>query len=264
MYKKMLVKDVIRETLAVLERKGYNVSGTRKYNTVYRSLAHFSQLNYEGTYSNEVGEAFMQSLREREKSLSMGFYRSYANAIEYANHVMEGDVTWRPEVKNQNYVDSCYRREVKLHEEYLKNSGKTKSDVRSRMHIVSRFLYHLDDSGVKKLTELTATHIYEAFQAASDKGGFNKSVGAFLRYAHRHSLTNRDYSVLVPQAKRHTPVPTVYTPEEVEKIIEASAMSKRCGKRDYAIVLIAARLGLRSCDITNLRFENIHADTGWI
>ena len=264
MHKKVLVEDVIRETLAVLERRGYNVSGTRKYITVYRALAQFSQLNYEGTYSHEVGEAFMQSLRERKEPLSAGFYRAYANAVEHANHVMEGDFTWRPEIKNQNYADSCYRQEMRLYEEYLKNSGKTNSDVRSRMHIVARFLRHLDDTDVKKLTAMGAVHIYEAFQAATDKGGFHKSVGAFLRYAHRHSLTSRDYSVLVPQAKRHIPVPTVYTPEEVEKIIETSVKSKRCGKRNYAIVLIAARLGLRSCDIVNLRFENILTDSGWI
>jgi len=44
----------------------------------------------------------------------------------------------------------------------------------------------------------------------------------------------------------------------VEKIIEVSAYSKLCGKRNRAIVLIAARLGLRSCDIANMQFENIN------
>jgi integrase len=34
--------------------------------------------------------------------------------------------------------------------------------------------------------------------------------------------------------------------------------SNACGKRNYAIVLLAARLGLRASDIAGMRFENLH------
>ena len=125
------------------------------------------------------------------------------------------------------------------------------------MHIVARFLRYIDVVGVSDLSDLTAREIYGAFQCVSDKGGFHKAVSAFLRYAHRHMLTAQDFNVLVPSASRHVPVPTVYTPDEVEKIINASAHSKTCGRRNRVIILIAARLGLRSCDIANLRFGNI-------
>jgi len=258
---KILVEDVVRETMAVLERQGYNASGSRKYITVYRALAHFSQKSCGGEYSHEVGEAFIQSLREFPNPLSKGFFRTYVNAVERANHIMEGDPNWHPCVKKMlEYEDSSHLKEARAYEEYLRNSGNTKSDVRSRMHIVARFLRHIESDGVIKLSEITAQHIYGAFQETSDKGGFHKAVSAFLRYAHRHMLTTQDFSVLVPSVRRHVPVPTVYTPDEVEKIIAASAHSKVCGKRNRAIVLIAARLGLRSCDIANLRFGNIHDD----
>jgi integrase len=70
-------------------------------------------------------------------------------------------------------------------------------------------------------------------------------------------LTIQDFSVIVPSVSRHIPVPSVYSPEEVEKIIQTAKSSKSCGKRNHAIVLIAARLGLRSCDIASLCFENL-------
>jgi len=264
MQREVKVADIARETLSVMERRGYKVTNTRKYNTIYRALARFSHDNYRGLYSQEVGEAFLQTLREREEALSVGYMRSNATIVEYSNRVMDGDFTWNPQAQNRDYADSCYRHEVKFYEEYLRNSGKTNSDVRARMHVVARFLRHLEDCGIEKLGDMMASHIYEAFQKATDKGAFHKSVGAFLRYAHRHQLTSQDFSVLMPSYKRHSPVPTVYTPDEVEQIITTSKKSKKCGKRNYAIVLIAARLGLRSCDIVNLRFKNIHTDSGWI
>ncbi|MCL2674737.1 MAG: tyrosine-type recombinase/integrase [Defluviitaleaceae bacterium] len=253
----ILVEDVIRDTMTALERQGYNKNGSRKYNTVYRGLARFAHRSFGGEYTYEVGEAFIQSLRERIPPLSKEFFRTYAVAVEHANHVMEGDDAWYPQKKPLECGVSAYTKEVAMYEEYLGNSGKTKSDVRSRMHVVGRFLSYVDNAGITKPSEITAQNIYGAFQAASDKGGFRKAVGAFLRYAHRHMLTAHDLSVLVPSVSRHIPVPTVYTPDEVEKIIAASSKSKVCGRRNRAIVLLAARLGLRSCDIANLRFGNI-------
>ena len=252
------VEDVIRETIAVLERQGYHVSSSRKYKTIYRALAQYSQSNFGGEYSHEIGEGFIQTLREQAVPLSPGFFRTYAVAVERINHVMEGDRDWYPRKKQLDYEKSSYQKEAGMYEEYLRNSGKTKSDIRARMHVVTRFLRYVDNAGGARLSELTVQEIYGAFQKASDKGGFHKAVGAFLRYAHRHMLTDQDFSVLMPSVSRHVPVPTVYTPEEVESIIDIAGHSKVCGRRNRAIVLIAARLGLRSCDIANLRFENIN------
>jgi len=253
------VEDVIRMTLAVLARQGYHVNESRKYTTIYRALAKFSHDRFGGEYSHEIGETFLQSLRERIPALSKGFYRAYAVVIERTNHVMEGDVDWHPRKKLLEYTVSSYTQEAETYEEYLKHSGKTKSDVRARMHIVTRFLRYIDIRGVKKLSEVTARHVYEAFQEANDKDGFHKAVSAFLSYAHRHMLTTSDLSILVPSVRRHIPIPSVYTLDEVEKIIESSAKNGRYPKRNHAIVLLAARLGLRSCDIANLRLENIHS-----
>jgi len=256
----ILVEDVIQDVMVVLKRQGYSTKKSRGFQTIYRSLSRFSQNNYDGRYSIEIGEAFIQSLKDREVPISRDYLRSNIREVQRVNRVMEGDADWRPSKPSLEYEDSIYRDEVKVYEEYLCNGGKTKSDIRSRGHIVARFLRFLDVAGVTELTDITAPNIYEAFQIATDKGGFHKCVSAFLRYAYRHSLTGQDFSVLVPSVSRHIPVPTVYSPEEIERIIKAASRSEKTGKRNKAIVLIAARLGLRSCDIANLRFENICRD----
>jgi integrase len=47
-------------------------------------------------------------------------------------------------------------------------------------------------------------------------------------------------------------VPSAYPKEEVEKLLVSIDRGNPKGKRDYAIILMAARLGLRAQDICNL------------
>ncbi|HBV15444.1 site-specific integrase, partial [Chryseobacterium carnipullorum] len=52
-------------------------------------------------------------------------------------------------------------------------------------------------------------------------------------------------------------LPSHYTPEEVMCIEKSIDRKYAIGKRDYAIILLATRLGLRSSDIRLLQFSNI-------
>jgi integrase len=46
--------------------------------------------------------------------------------------------------------------------------------------------------------------------------------------------------------------------DDLQKLISAVDRGSPIGKRDYAIILLACRLGLRVTDIKNLTFENFH------
>jgi site-specific recombinase XerD len=134
---------------------------------------------------------------------------------------------------------------------------KTEPDIRNRIHILARFLAHVEASGITEIASITATVIYSGFEQTGSKDEFCKSVKSFLRYAYRMDLLNKDISFLVPEYTRHTPIPTAYTSDEISVILESIDRTNAAGKRNYCIVLIAARLGLRSCDIAGLTFENI-------
>ena len=48
----------------------------------------------------------------------------------------------------------------------------------------------------------------------------------------------------------------MWDPGEVDKILDAIDRGNPCGKRDYAIILLIARLGLRSIDVKRLIFAD--------
>lgn len=118
--------------------------------------------------------------------------------------------------------------------------------------------------GIKSLSDLSANDIYAAFHEATDKGRFRRLVGHFLTYAYKYGLTRENLYVFVPFPVRHKAVPSAFSPDEVERIIASIDRSTNIGKRNYAIVLIAARLGLRASDIAGLTFDSIMMHEGKI
>jgi integrase/recombinase XerD len=58
------------------------------------------------------------------------------------------------------------------------------------------------------------------------------------------------------QARKQTRIPSVWTTDELKKMIAAIDRGSPKGKRDYAIILLACCLGMRCGDIKHLKMEN--------
>ena len=87
------------------------------------------------------------------------------------------------------------------------------------------------------------------------------AVRSFLRFASAGGLVGAACLVAVPAARpsRQARIPSVWDPGEVARIVDAIDRDNPCGKRDYAIILLITRLGLRGVDIRRLEF----ADFDW-
>ncbi len=92
------------------------------------------------------------------------------------------------------------------------------------------------------------------------------SVRNFIKYVYQEKFLNVDYARKIPKAKSvdQPRLPSTYTKKEIEKLIHSVERSSASGKRNYAIILIAARLGLRASDITRLKFDNLRWDTNTV
>lgn len=87
------------------------------------------------------------------------------------------------------------------------------------------------------------------------------ALRSLLRFAAGHGLVDAAVPGAVPAAKssRQARIPSVWDPGEVTRILAAIDRANPCGKRDYAIILLITRLGLRGVDVKGLRF----ADFDW-
>src|ERR1017187_2961612 len=82
------------------------------------------------------------------------------------------------------------------------------------------------------------------------------AVRSFLRFAAAAGLVDAAVLDAVPavRSSKQARVPSVQDPGDLARILEAIDRSNPCGKRDYAIILLITRLGLRGVDVKRLEF----------
>ena len=127
-----------------------------------------------------------------------------------------------------------------------------------------RFLCYLNKSMVGSIKSIDPLHILTFIKSINPKFSSLtyrtlESIRGFLKYAYRQNLLDNDLASIVPKAnyRKQPKLPSTYSPHEIERMITSVDRGNATGKRNYAIILLAARLGLRASDIANLKFENL-------
>ena len=128
-----------------------------------------------------------------------------------------------------------------------------------------RFLVFLNKAGIASIKSLSHIHILNYIKSIDpSRVGLTRmmiqNLRGFLRYLYDQHHMDIDLSEIIPKFNRRNPaqLPSTYSQVEVEKLINSIDRGTACGKRDYAILLLAARVGLRASDIANLKFENLN------
>lgn len=127
-----------------------------------------------------------------------------------------------------------------------------------------RFFDWLAANGISTLDSLTARHVRDF--VASLRGFrpatiavHTSALRGFLRYLRLRGMLEVDLSLIVerPRLDWRSQPPQVLDPGTVEQVLGSVDRSTPVGKRDYAMLLLAARYGLRPSDIRSLGFEHV-------
>ena len=102
----------------------------------------------------------------------------------------------------------------------------------------------------------------ESLSASFEKASINqimRTVRYYLKYCYDQGIMKNNLFPKLPNPhyKRNSSLPSVYSVDEVRETLASIDMGNPCGIRNYAMILLIARLGLRSSDVANLRFSNI-------
>lgn len=102
-------------------------------------------------YSIKAGKSFMVMIRMKNQSKVQTDL--VQNSIERLNHALAGDFHWRPrKLRSKPYATSCYDEVVAIYEAYLVQTGKTTTNTRRHVHLVARFLAHMESIGVTDIS----------------------------------------------------------------------------------------------------------------
>jgi integrase len=88
----------------------------------------------------------------------------------------------------------------------------------------------------------------------------------FVKYLVEQAIIQEDYLDRIPRYKQvnQAKLPSIYSNKEIDKLLKSIQRFNAIGKRDYAVILLAARLGLRASDIAFMKFDNILWETSTI
>ena len=150
--------------------------------------------------------------------------------------------------------------------------GLTKATVDNYCPFVSRFLVERFGDEPLRLRELEPSIVSNFIlrHASSQSLGRAKLMVAALRSFFRFLLQDgeieADLAASVPSVAdwRNSTVPKYLTSEEVERVLAACPQGTNTGRRDYAIVLLLARLGLRAGEVVGLELDDIDWRAGEI
>jgi len=144
--------------------------------------------------------------------------------------------------------------------------GLVARNVEHQARYLADFFRFLEQCGLSALEQLTAREIHDFTAGLTHlkprtRHGYGYVLRSFLRWARAQGAITLDLSaaIMKPIIYQHSalirPLPT----EAVGRLLEAVDRTQSLGKRDYAMLLLACRYGLRVSNIRRLRLEEI----GW-
>ncbi|AEJ40489.1 phage integrase family protein [Sulfobacillus acidophilus TPY] len=244
---------------------GVPQSRMSQYRSAWQRLGTFMNDRGDVNYSAMCGEAFIYHLIGSRKFENLD---RWEQDIIYCTNVLTefletGMIKFR---RGQKFYDlwGAVGQTMQAYIAEKKAFGLSSGTLTAYHKDLQHFLAYLDTHDIADVHAITATVVisYTAtlgFCTPHIRHRRLSIVKGFLRYLYDRGLAAEDGSPLVPrdQYSKQPVLPSTYTRDEIAALIAAIDRSSPKGKRDYAMVLITARLGLRATDVCDLGFENL-------
>lgn len=192
------------------------------------------------------------------------------NLLEFRRHgkIINYHTPW---FSDMPWVES-YKSVVDAFLAEQKNKGCKPNTMLSYERTLKKLTNYLHNIGIASFEEMQPSHITSFLVDSVHRTAKDlKSLLCHLRMLFRHLYLNEhnalDLSLFLPKSNvllKRRRIPTTWTREDVNKILSCVDVANPVGKRDYAMILLVARLGMRISDVIRLRFDNIKWDKNCI
>ena len=156
--------------------------------------------------------------------------------------------------------------------DYLLNQkGLAELSLKVYVPVVKDLLRYLREKHrLRRIRQLDAS-ILRAFLLERAQGRSRECVRllatglrSFLRFLHVHGEIGHDLTPAIPTVRRwrQPGIPKTLAPAEVSRVLAAPDAATATGRRDQAILLLLARLGLRASEILALELGDLRWRTG--
>jgi site-specific recombinase XerD len=242
------------------QEKSYKQSTMNNYRRRLNKISSFMQTHGIDSYTPDVGLKYYERYLAVH-DLGLSFQKSILIAINRLNAFHSGEEYVVQHKHDIELLPENHEQELSAFEARCYEKGNKEITVKAKASFLRRFLTDCITLGCPSIQELNGAHVTRACLMVKDKDSW-AVIRAFLKFLAVTGTVETDLSTLVPHHKQPFKVPVTYSVEEISKIESIIDRSTDIGKRDYAILLLASRLGLRSCDIVNITLDSLDFERG--
>lgn len=266
---KKTMTEIVAELEKQLAARGQSENAISQYHYIFRVFLQFFSSYHEEYYSKELMEL---CLREHYgidgqpiTSRRHHYKKKVLRASQMVQDIAEGHGFADRYLPSPSYLNSeDFNKAVLNFATHQRETSKSEKTIKQYQKQITRFLSFIENSGKQHMTDLTVgdVHNYIASLSGVKQTSAKSIIGpvrVFLRYLYLSEVIDQDLSKYVTgiKTRTQTKIPSVWEKEDVLKLLAAIDRGNPSGKRDYAIILLVARLGIRIGDVNKLKFENI-------
>lgn len=223
---------------------------------------HMSQLGL-----HQVNEATVERFLKRDPDVFHGGEPAPLRRVLAMLREVGVTATKAPEPRNrqQQLIDE-YRRYL------LQERGLAEASVLNYVPFAEQFLSNRFGASDPNFPELTATDVTKFMQDRVLQLNHGRAkllvtgLRSFLRYLRHQGEISVDLARCVPPVAvwSLSTLPKFLPAGTVQRVLEHCGRDTPDGKRNYAVLMLLARLGLRACEIVSLDLDDIDWDNGRI
>lgn len=255
-----------------LHTKGYSPSTVRHYMQCWNKLLDYADSENRNTYSQEFGNKFLTVQRgiDLTGSLSGKSKRDVRGIRLLDSFLFLGIVAeFRKRVQ---VAPMAFLSTVEQYVLYLQSLNQTHKSIKSKKSRVKQLLHYLECKDVRLVADITKDHILGFMvyltqtYSSSARSNILYTVKDFFVFCEGKELVKEKLSPLLKgiYTNQNERLPSTYTATEVAQLLQSVDRDSAEGKKIYAILVLAAQLGIRSSDIINIKIQDINWEQGVI
>lgn len=266
------VAELVEATRNEMRKARYTELSMKGAERVWRNLEEYLRNKSIVDFSRDIGMAFLEERysysTDPESELNKDRLRAIHLLVDLQSH---GRISIRRRSIRREFAQP-FQAVFKEFMDFRKNAGISGRTLQSYFIYLERFSNYLMDHTVDSVHEINVSHIHGfiQFTAASHHTATVYCTSCLLRvlfrYLYEQQLISKNMALFVPSVKcsKKSKIPSAYTQEEIRTMLSCIDRGNPKGKRDYAMLLIAVRLGLRASDICGLTFDHFKWESNTI
>jgi site-specific recombinase XerD len=246
---------------------GYSLGATHRQVLLAACFSHW--LKEKGVALRQITtDHASQYLRYRTRQARpcLGDAAALRHLIEFLRH--EGVIAAeRRSARRLIPAERC----AQAYSQYLRKArGLASATIVNYLPFIRGFLTSCFGDGPVRLSRLSARDVMRFVQRQAPRLHLKRAklltsaLRSFLRYARYRGAVTLDLAAAVPVVANWSKpsIPRAIGTDEIRQLLASIDRRTAMGRRDYAVVLLLARLGLRSGEVAFLELDDLDWDAG--